>query len=117
MSTLTLHKTRGHRYATSFSPGLQRLRGAQPTRLRRLAARLVRMLMRAIARQRANRACKELARLDDRMLRDIGLTRSSLHHVVHARTFEMLGVYAPLSEERIVDDPSSTMDKCARSDR
>jgi uncharacterized protein YjiS (DUF1127 family) len=93
---------------------LRHRRAAHLTLLRRLAARFGHVLLRTIARHRANRACRELALLDDRMLRDIGLTRSSLHHVVHARTYEMLGVHAPISESNIVDDSNSVVDKRAR---
>lgn len=50
---------------------------------------ILRLIGKALAEHHARRAARELNRLDDRMLRDIGLSRSSIDHVVRGRMLAM----------------------------
>jgi uncharacterized protein YjiS (DUF1127 family) len=49
---------------------------------RRLAGRALRLIVRAIREAQLRRAIRDMQRLDERLLQDIGLSRSSLEHAV-----------------------------------
>lgn len=52
------------------------------SRLRKLARRIVRTFALAMFEHRMRKAARELQRFDDRLLRDIGLNRGEIDHMV-----------------------------------
>lgn len=78
--------------STQFVNGALGIKDRTRPLLIRLFAALARAGSAIRAESRARRAYAELARLDDRMLRDIGVSRSEIHSLVRRPGPQALGL-------------------------
>lgn len=90
MSTQSLNAT--HSPATQFlaSQPQRKQRSFVEVVIRTIAVTIRRVIIKGLIRQRIRRTYLELSKLDDRTLRDIGLTRSSLPFILESRANDMI---------------------------